>query len=1368
LPCSLCSPLTLHRILQATDPGSFASLVLLNSKWHRVSQQADLYARQLSRCTAYAGRTPASILAKAAKPPYPLEHDDEQQHEHHSEEDVRLPRLRMWFAHETKRGLFAAYLRPTETTVRLVSNSISSSSAPGGEGMQFSASPRGHHLLAYNSSRIYVLDMRGPAEDVVRRELGILRRPASTCITDDGTLLAVLSTEMQVDVYDLEQSPPRRRQSLILDHRPRAIALSPCGSVIAAAYEGGIEVSSVAPNALPTERRAVKCDAVDALAFSFDGTQLLGTTTSASASPNTVILTAPYYDPGSLLEENNIGPLWTTSILFPNTSRDCSHAVLLQYSVQEEASWTIAYDRSLETFRAVRVDDLRNGTTYFTGPIAPATSQAKLLPCTLPAASYRGELVSAGFQGKDIWVYGVPEDLDAMPEAAATTDAGSSSGGTGPGRRHSVLSQRSSSHLYDSSGERVPKWQVLRNKSRNNFISGSKVAELDGVSHVKWVCGFGNGSTQERLVIAARGIIPGKLVTDEEDIDFVDGGRVTLLDFDYTIRDGGKREMTIEVGTQEAETLEEEQRDMETEVAIVRRRTVAQKRGDRTTLLRAATTTAAAGARRANLDDAATATPAGSSSSSSSSTFLLVPPLPGQVAELDDNNNDDDPLVPRRIGQAPRRGADAHSIPVPPIPASPTIISIEADTSSLVDEQEALDMPYSHGNPRSGPTLRRAATAAAANRQRQPEMPVAGQVEYRRADGRREHPHESDADNWVPPPPPYQKDAPAQDLPAFMRQPAVGPGGVVIDPNNPFSGMGMFGAVQSPAGPSGQATHGHEIQRPVTQPVVPSSPYHAHYAQVASPSPRSPSVTSSMGWGDHPRRHRRSVSMSDSRPASGHRPVSGHSSSRYHEFNELYDVSPPDSPRAYLRHSSYVSPRAAVASTVNNNAQSPPQQHRVAPHVAPQPATATMSPRQQPLPPLPVDASERIRLAAEHAPQPVYTPQLHHPLPQAPYTQPMVSQPWSPAQEPYVPPQPSRGPTIQTNVYTPPLPLLVPGTAHSHHHHHHYGPHSAVEPRQYAVPAWSAQQPHQPTLVDGRPRTEVYYNPPGPTTSVPDLPPLPRPDQLASLQRQLAQGNNHSHHLSRDRDLPHLPESLGLPQPIYTPNHHLLQQRPMTADHVTARSTPPHPPPDMPLIISTPSGVTGALDNPTARRPSFVAPQASIFAPVPRRSTPHSLDIRPTVERLEGIYHSNHSNHTTPNLHDPSTPVPSSPLSGMRRRPRSRYRSGLFNILSGGGSESPPPPMPSMPPMPGQELRPQPSSDGSLVGRRKSLMLRRTRKKKKTTIQEDVPAVPALPALAEQQQQQNPLWAEEQQAAAAATSRDKDKDKGKGSKCVVM
>ncbi|KAK4132456.1 hypothetical protein BT67DRAFT_385154, partial [Trichocladium antarcticum] len=789
----------IQQILEATDPNGFASLALLNTKWRSVAQQAHLYAHHLAHCPSYAHMGHSGSPTAAGG-------DD-------------LPRLRRLFAREAKRNLFDAYTRPRQTIIKVISNSISSSSCPGGEGIQFSPSPKGHHLLAYNSSRIHVVDLRG-AEIAVRREFKILRRPAATCINDAGTLLAVLLTEMQVDIYNLTETPPKRTHSMILDHSPRAIALSPCGSVLAAAYEGGIEVSSMSPGALSTDRRAVKCDAVDALTFSFDGTQILGTTVH-SPQPTTVILTAPYYDPGSHMADDNISALWTTSILFPNTSRDCSHAVLIQNAKYEEAGWAFAYDRSFETFRAVLIDDLRNGTTYFTGPVPSTNSQARLIPSTLPAASYYGELVAAGFQGSEIWLYGVPEDLDAVPDTANTgADGGNASGlSRGPSVRSSIRIPE------NGDAARMPQWQILCDKFRNTFVAGCKISELEGVNTVKFVADFGDSCMKERLIVAARGVVPNLCVTDDEGIDFVDGGRITVLDFDYGVRNGAVKEYTIEVGSQEPEVLEEEHRDMATEVAIVRRRTVAQRRGSRSAAVMRSVTNA-----------------------------NRAPPLPTQpsqpsAAPADGPDGPDDPLLPRRIGAPPIRRID------PPETAD--------DTESVsFEEQEAMDAPYEHASPRSGTTLRRAATATANNRQLHPSAAAAGHIVYRRADGRAEHPHESDADNWVPPPPPYQKEDPC-DLPSFLRHSAVPP---LADPNTPSQPFDRQTARNS------SASMHHQMRR-----AQPATSANRH----SSPIP--PSSAHGRGGGSG------AQSLQE-----GPRPTSR--SSRYLEGDNIYDVSPPDSP----------------------------------------------------------------------------------------------------------------------------------------------------------------------------------------------------------------------------------------------------------------------------------------------------------------------------------------------------------------------------------------------------------------------------------------------------------------------------------------
>jgi hypothetical protein len=86
--------------------------------------------------------------------------------------------------------------------------------------------------------------------------------------------------------------------------------------------------------------------------------------------------------------------------------------------------------------------------------------------------------------------------------------------------------------------------------------------------------------------------------------------------------------------------------------------------------------------------------------------------------------------------------------------------------SSMSDMSEDIDIgipmvapdePYSNSAPRSQFTLNRAATVLqnAPSARRHLRAAPSRPLEYRRADGLRQIPHESDADNWVPPPPPY-------------------------------------------------------------------------------------------------------------------------------------------------------------------------------------------------------------------------------------------------------------------------------------------------------------------------------------------------------------------------------------------------------------------------------------------------------------------------------------------------------------------------------------------------------------------------------------------------------------------------------------
>lgn len=724
----------LHRILYLTDPESFASLILVDKAWRAASQTPHLYAHHLSRCPSFALNH--NVLDAG---PFT---------------DESLPRLKKRFAQEVKRNLFEAYLQPRRTVVSLMSTTTTSSAAfPGGEAFEFIFSPNGHWTLALSSSRIYVIDTASPKISV-QRELKVLRRPVSAAILNDGSRLAVLSSSHKIHLYNLASAELKHSRFIPLENAPHAIALAPRGDVIAAAYDSGVEVYSLIGSMADAEWRPIKCDRVDALRFSSDGTMLLGTTRN-SKDPNTVILTAPYYtdDNQEMTPQDQISNMWTSQIVFPNSSRDCSHAALLPQRTDGDATWMFTYDRVFESFRAVRTDDLRNGTTYFTGPKRPpregsTVPRRKLIPCTLPTSNDGGELVAAGFLGKEVWLYGVPEGLDVAsvtqtddpsPQCSSTgSGTPTRTGSGGPGNPNRSMTRGEAAELT-----RLPKWQILVDKYRNVFAKGRKVADISGVSALTWVTDQnveprGRHSLKERLVIAAPGGLPSEPDLEQDGFAAIDGGRLIILDFDRTPADGKMEELRFEVGIVEPELLKEEDVDMDTEVALARRRTVAKKASDQRTVV--------------NLLGPSPALPSMPLASTASSS-----------ASQDNVNTN------ARASPPLNELSSASDAATTRVLTRPRVDSLE-EGLSLEQATEIFDGPYSHTQPRSRDSLYRSATAVAANRQRNPpRIRSGGRVEYRRADGRGELPHESDADNWVPPPPPYAPNADIP-LPDHLRQ----------------------------------------------------------------------------------------------------------------------------------------------------------------------------------------------------------------------------------------------------------------------------------------------------------------------------------------------------------------------------------------------------------------------------------------------------------------------------------------------------------------------------------------------------------------------------------------------------------------------
>ncbi|GLA08562.1 hypothetical protein AnigIFM60653_010096, partial [Aspergillus niger] len=238
------------------------------------------------------------------------------------------------------------------------------------------------------------------------------------------------------------------------------------------------------------------------------------------------------------------------------------------------------------------------------------------------------------------------------------------------------------------------------------LINGHKMSVMPGMTAACWVRHPSCVAGRRRLVAVAPGGISPPTI-GEEDVP-VDGGRVLLLDFERSATNGDSVEVNIEVGDAEPKILSEPNSTIDTEVELERRRTRLHR---------------------------------GNTTSPRARAF---------ARESYPSANS--------VVHAPRQNVLRNS----------SFFS----GSSTSDIQHIPESPYDNTQPRSRDTLRRAATAAASGRGRynpryQDEArPVQGQ---RPASQAFQVPHESDADNWVPPPPPYSR-VPDAPLPDYLRR----------------------------------------------------------------------------------------------------------------------------------------------------------------------------------------------------------------------------------------------------------------------------------------------------------------------------------------------------------------------------------------------------------------------------------------------------------------------------------------------------------------------------------------------------------------------------------------------------------------------
>jgi hypothetical protein len=564
----------------------------------------------------------------------------------------------------------STHAHPSLTLLELVSNTASSSALP--DSFDFSVSRKGSFVAVYSASNIWLIKtVQLPR--LWARTLQATRKPVAIDVTEDGSLLAVLSRPSQVDLYEIHgegDNQIKKRRTIMLVHEASSVVISPDARILITGNKFGIEVMAIGPDAPETARRTLSGPAGDALEFSDDGRTLLITGYARKSDGSALFVLPGLYD-GPLTEEGEPIPqppetAWTGSVLFPETARIARQATLLPDADTgtfnelfafnaEEDSWGI-YDIACQRFtqRKMFLPDHQRWT------------RSEFVDDAMPAVSPNADLAAVALRmcgTTNIWVYEVP------------------------GWEYKPTEKKTQAPIQ-------PCFCIP--------IRSDGPDTLQEICVLRWVKLDGN--VQRLLAVGNSSIVP-----DQSDVPGPMGskGVIVILDFDKRRSAGSrapsptKQEYDLDPLCP-GEMLPEGSIDFEREVELVRTRTRVQR----------------------------------------------------QAQDRRDTS-------PRhsRVGTTPvqRSRTTATREPMPPSPV--------ADEEELTAEeaQAAFEAPYDNQQPRSQMSLARAATVAAvspANRRHLRALPFRP-LEYRRADGARELPHESDADNWVPPPPAYTATAAA-------------------------------------------------------------------------------------------------------------------------------------------------------------------------------------------------------------------------------------------------------------------------------------------------------------------------------------------------------------------------------------------------------------------------------------------------------------------------------------------------------------------------------------------------------------------------------------------------------------------------------
>lgn len=588
---------------------------------------------------------------------------------------------------------------PCQTTIlELVSIGASSSAFP--ESFGLNVSPKGRWITAYSSAALYLFLAEGlPLFKDTCRAFRLRRKPLAVAITDVGKF-AVLTSSHKIDVYRCGDGSQQtlmgtnqKLQTVLLNNEARGLELSVSGDMIAAASEYGVEIISLGLGLGPGSDRR-QINCGSADAVAFsDDEKCLLVTSAARRSKVSTHISLSSSFEDALFEDENAE----------------------QQPVGRLWISQLLFPEKLNARQSVFLPDPSNGQV------------SELLAYDSKSGRFGiFDVALKQFTGKTL---GPPEDIpwlrsdrydDTLPGVSSTSSHVATAvvlkdySEIWTYRLPDVWRDATSTSSSAGEDERGPGLVPLQRLKLPQREENSP----ETISSLRWLQ-IPNAPIERLIALVSRATVamPEHVVSTA-----APGASGRLVVFDFKRSSGNlysrdPKTMTIDLDEFPlTEKLADEEMELEREVDIVRRRTQVQRtQGQRPRDLTA---------RSSSRDN-----PIRKSSSTSSRNGGLGPSTP-----------DSDPNSSR-----PRRRRSFSSMS-----------DMSEDTESGIPVA-AVDEPYSHSAPRSQFTLTRAATvsqeAGRLHLRAFPDRPL----EYRRADGLRQVPHESDADNWVPPPPPYSE-----------------------------------------------------------------------------------------------------------------------------------------------------------------------------------------------------------------------------------------------------------------------------------------------------------------------------------------------------------------------------------------------------------------------------------------------------------------------------------------------------------------------------------------------------------------------------------------------------------------------------------